>query len=63
MEATVTPTNEASRRLFKGFGRKVGAEVAIKEDFFSEADFPAGSAHEAEGLFRIGPYAFPAAAE
>ncbi|KAA0160637.1 hypothetical protein FNF31_04188 [Cafeteria roenbergensis] len=54
LEATVTPDNEASRRLFAGFGRRAGCPVKVTEDHFPQAMFPPG--HDAEGLFRVGPF-------
>jgi L-2,4-diaminobutyric acid acetyltransferase len=54
VEATVTPGNAASRALFTGFARDVGAPVSVVEDYFPKALFPEG--HEEEGLFRIGPF-------
>ncbi|MCZ7618070.1 MAG: diaminobutyrate acetyltransferase [Myxococcota bacterium] len=55
LEATVTASNEASRRLFGGFARRLG--VACREERGFAADlFPDGpDAHEAEILLRIGP--------
>jgi len=55
LEATVTPDNEASRRLFQGFGRRAGCPVEVTEDHFPQGMFPPG--HDAEGLFRVGPFA------
>lgn len=64
MEATVTPTNDASRNLFKGFARRTGSECVITPSFFREEDFPAlEPKHAAEDLFRIGPYAADAIPE
>ena len=53
LEATVTPSNEASRALFRAFAREAGADCSVAPGFSSE-DFPE-SGHEAEDLFRIGP--------
>jgi L-2,4-diaminobutyric acid acetyltransferase len=53
LEATVTPSNEPSRRLFLGFARKRGATPHIS-DGYPSALFP-DDAHEPEQLFRIGP--------
>ena len=53
LEATVTPSNQASRRLFASFAAAIG--VACREtDGFAPRDF-AGASHEAERLLRIGP--------
>ncbi|MGK2929573.1 MAG: diaminobutyrate acetyltransferase [Acidimicrobiales bacterium] len=53
LEATVTPTNTASDTLFRRFGERHDAPVAT-EELFAEEHFPPG--HEAEVLFRIGPF-------
>ena len=53
LEATVTPDNAASRRLFRSFGERRSAPVSIGKGFSSE-DF-GGTDHEPEELFRIGP--------
>ncbi|HUH01510.1 MAG TPA: diaminobutyrate acetyltransferase [Kofleriaceae bacterium] len=52
LEATVAPSNEASRRLFGGFARVRGATCEIRPGFAGEL-FAAG--HEDEDLFHIGP--------
>lgn len=54
LEATVTPSNEASASLFRAFGSRRGAPVEEELAFGSEL-FPGGS-HEAEVRFRIGPF-------
>ncbi|MFI8521629.1 diaminobutyrate acetyltransferase [Streptomyces sp. NPDC085481] len=58
VEATVTPGNVASDRLFRSFARRHGAAVT-REVLFASAVFPGGSAtdvdHEPEVLYRIGP--------
>ena len=60
LEATVTPNNEASRKLFKGFARRMETSCKISPTYLAESDFPAVEpAHESEDLFRIGPYVFP----
>lgn len=53
LEATVTPTNTASAALFRGFGARHGGRVEERALFAADL-FPAG--HEAESLFRIGPF-------
>ncbi|MTV25745.1 diaminobutyrate acetyltransferase [Nitriliruptoraceae bacterium ZYF776] len=54
LEASVTPSNTASRRLFRGFARELG--VPCHESAWLEAGhFPAGEDHEPEDRFRIGP--------
>lgn len=57
LEASVTPSNEPSRKLFQGIARRHGAPCAV-EPLFHEHDFPqteADESFEAEHLFRIGP--------
>ncbi|WP_307786874.1 diaminobutyrate acetyltransferase [Pseudogracilibacillus auburnensis] len=53
LEATVTPTNIPSSKLFKGIAKKRETNCAIFE-CFSEDQFPDPS-HEAELTYRIGP--------
>jgi len=53
VEATVSPSNEPSRRLFLGLARKFGTGWKIS-DYFKSDDFPRTN-HEDEWLFRIGP--------
>lgn len=50
---TVTPSNEASRRMFAGFARLHGAELQIRPGFEAESHF--GGSHESEELIVIGP--------
>lgn len=52
LEATVTPDNEASQRLFQAFADRWGATLE-RSVLFAAADFP--DAHEPESLLRIGP--------
>lgn len=54
METTVTPSNGPSRALFRSFGRSMDAPVEVLP-YFGEELFP-DSGHEAEELFRIGPF-------
>jgi L-2,4-diaminobutyric acid acetyltransferase len=58
LEATVTPGNVASDRLFRSYARRHGATVT-QEVLFPSAAFPdtpdAGAGHEPEVLYRIGP--------
>lgn len=55
MEATVTPSNDASGRLFRAFAERRGA--ACKElPCFEAEHFPEEAPHEAEYLLRIGPF-------
>jgi len=52
LEATVTPSNRPSRRLFESFAAEFGAGCRDMEGFSPE-DF--AGAHEEERLLRIGP--------
>lgn len=52
LEATVTPGNEPSARLFAGFARDRDAPLD-RTTLFGAADFP--DEHEPEVLMRIGP--------
>jgi len=52
LEASVTPSNEASKALFRSLARDVGADCRTLPFMGSEL-FP--EPHEAEDLFRIGP--------
>ena len=54
VEATVTPSNESSTRLFTSFAEARGATVQ-RDVLFAEDLFPGGGAHEPEVLFHIGP--------
>lgn len=53
LEATVAPSNVASRRLFESVARQLGATLRT-ESGFESSDFGAES-HEKEELVRIGP--------
>ncbi len=50
LEATVTPGNTASRRLFASFAAKRGATI-VWADLFDTEDFP--DPHEPEQLLRV----------
>jgi len=54
LEASVTPDNTASRRLFRAFADRCDAPCEVRE--FLPADLFPGN-HEDEELFRIGPLA------
>ncbi|MEV7278864.1 diaminobutyrate acetyltransferase [Streptomyces sp. NPDC093111] len=55
VEATVTPGNVASDRLFRSYARRHGA-VVTREVLFPPAAFPpADASHEPEVLYRIAP--------
>ncbi len=53
LEATVTPSNTASRRLFESFAKTLQVPCSIEEGF-TAAQFNHGT-HEEEELYRIGP--------
>lgn len=54
LQATVTPSNQASRRLFQSFAKDLRVACSIEPGFTSEM-FGAGD-HEEEELFCIGPF-------
>jgi len=53
LEASVTPSNTASRKLFRSVARDHGVECEVSE-FMRAEHFP--DSHEPEELFRIGPF-------
>lgn len=53
LEATVSPSNEASRMLFLGVSREYDTRCTIQPCF--SADLFPGGAHESEWTYRIGP--------
>lgn len=55
LEATVTPSNLASRRLFQSFARHQGAPFEWSAGYPGEL-FGAPGEHEPENLIRIGPF-------
>lgn len=57
MHTTVSPSNEASIRLFTALARDRGTEIERRE-LFAPEDFPTDEAgdHEAEDLYVIGPF-------
>lgn len=56
LETTVSPGNQPSTRLFQALARELGCACAVSE-LFSASLFEA--AHEAERLFRLGPFRLP----
>ncbi len=54
LEATVTPSNAASRALFESLARRLDAALVESPGFPAEA-FPQGD-HEPEPRLRIGPF-------
>ncbi len=57
LEATVTPTNHSSAKLFEGLARSMGAP--FKKTLGFGPDLFAAQTHEAEVLYRIGPLGDP----
>lgn len=55
MEATVTPSNDASMALFSGVARDLDTDFEVIECFRAD-QFPSGHDHEREDLIRIGPF-------
>ncbi|MBT8420920.1 MAG: diaminobutyrate acetyltransferase [Gammaproteobacteria bacterium] len=55
LEATVTPSNTASRAMFTALARELKADY-IQSTGFEASLFPKESNHEPERLFRIGPF-------
>lgn len=55
LEATVTPSNEPSLRMFRGFANDHGVPCDESPLFSAEA-FPPGEDHEEERRLRIGPF-------
>lgn len=53
MEANVTPSNDASRRLFQSVAENLDTACRIQPGFTADLFGPAG--HEPEDLFQIGP--------
>lgn len=54
LEATVSPSNNPSQRLFQGFAKKLETECIVS-DCFTKEDFPE-QGHEDELLYQIGPF-------
>ena len=55
LEATVTPSNEASQRTFRGLARDFDADCR-EGLLFPASVFPPDEDHEDEHQFRIGPF-------
>lgn len=55
LETTVSPDNTASDRLFRRLARELDCDCQVHELFPASA-FGATSHHEAEPLYRIGPF-------
>ncbi len=54
LDATVTPSNQASINLFTSAARALNAPFEFEKELFSAADF-GQNVHEPEVLFHIGP--------
>lgn len=54
LDATITPSNIASIKLFTSAAQHLNASFTFEKDFFTAADF-GGNVHEPEKLFHIGP--------
>jgi len=54
LTATVTPDNQASEKLFRGFARRINAPVQVGEGFPASL-FP-DERSQPEMLFRVGPF-------
>jgi L-2,4-diaminobutyric acid acetyltransferase len=59
IETTIAPSNQASRALFEGLARPMGAAISEVPGFGAEL-FPE-SGHEPERRYRIGPLSGPSA--
>lgn len=57
LEATVTPSNVVSKRMFQSLARQLSTQLSEKRFFGSEC-FP-DSGHEPEDLVRVGPFQPP----
>lgn len=55
LETTVTPSNEASKGLFRALARELDAPLDIRTQFPADL-FPEDGDHEPEMLYRIGPF-------
>lgn len=56
LEATVTPSNTSSQRLFQSLAKRLGTECRTTECFTPEMYGEPGS-HEPEELYCVGPFA------
>ncbi|MFD0959005.1 diaminobutyrate acetyltransferase [Paenibacillus chungangensis] len=55
IEATISPGNMPSSKLFQSVADELGAECAIR-DYYSSELFPGDGHHDDERLYRIGPF-------
>jgi L-2,4-diaminobutyric acid acetyltransferase len=56
IEATISPSNTASRALFLALAQGLGVKIQ-EQPYITETHFPPGAGHEAEPLLRLGPLA------
>ncbi|MBP1157236.1 MULTISPECIES: diaminobutyrate acetyltransferase [unclassified Paenibacillus] len=54
VEATISPSNQASRSLFGSIAKLYGSVCKMEEGYPAEI-FPGGGSHEEECIYRIGP--------
>ncbi|MGK7346360.1 MAG: diaminobutyrate acetyltransferase [Candidatus Nitrospinota bacterium M3_3B_026] len=54
VETTITPSNEASKRLFSRLAERLGC--GVEKEIFIPAEWFGEGSHEEEVLFRIGPF-------
>lgn len=54
VEATISPSNQASRSLFASIAKRYGSVCNVEEGYPAEL-FPGGASHEEECIYRIGP--------
>jgi L-2,4-diaminobutyric acid acetyltransferase len=57
LETTIAPSNHASQALFRSLARRLGTVCQVSP-YFGEELF-GGDGHEAEELYRIGPFTAP----
>jgi L-2,4-diaminobutyric acid acetyltransferase len=55
LEATITPSNESSQRLFRSLAKRHDTVCEVSDGFSADV-FGAGGTHEPEELYRIGPF-------
>ena len=55
LEATISPSNQASRALFRRLSDQLATKIRVSEGYTAEL-FPTEGSHEDEELFRIGPF-------
>ncbi|CAM4346280.1 diaminobutyrate acetyltransferase [Paenibacillus tarimensis] len=58
VEATVSPSNQASNRLFRTFAEAMETKLDVAADGYPSTLFPPGMTHEDEPLLRVGPFRY-----